>query len=284
MWVVSFYQYTFFHKMSVLQVTNIYVCRLSVYLSQLSVSFGPRFCPGGAVSKVVERCVLLPAQSWAQNRSISYHGKHNEICAYQHFVTVSELEYIKSSPYFFAGVHANLGPSGIHCSTSRAEYPAFCASLDSREATDEDVQASISTGHNCCMCGFTKEGTRLLVQGIPCSGRTTTGVHICVLWGGCGAVSSTFCRHNICEYQSISYIRFAPRFAPSQWETALLCNDVSHWLDANLESTLIHVYGNTNGFVTLRFPLSLLYHQFLSSTWNSTLAAITGTRILMLDL
>ena len=28
------------------------------------------------------------------------------------------------------------------------------------------------------------------------------------------------------------------RFAPSQWETALLCNDVSHWLDASLESAL----------------------------------------------
>ena len=28
------------------------------------------------------------------------------------------------------------------------------------------------------------------------------------------------------------------RFAPSQWETALLCNDVSHWLDTNLESAL----------------------------------------------
>ena len=27
-------------------------------------------------------------------------------------------------------------------------------------------------------------------------------------------------------------------FAPSQWETALLCNDVSHWLSANLETTL----------------------------------------------
>ena len=26
------------------------------------------------------------------------------------------------------------------------------------------------------------------------------------------------------------------RFAPSQWEMALLCNDVSHWLGANLES------------------------------------------------
>ena len=28
------------------------------------------------------------------------------------------------------------------------------------------------------------------------------------------------------------------RFAPSQWETALLCNAVSHWLGANLESAL----------------------------------------------
>ena len=29
------------------------------------------------------------------------------------------------------------------------------------------------------------------------------------------------------------------RFAPSQWETALLCNNVSHWLGANLESALL---------------------------------------------
>ena len=28
------------------------------------------------------------------------------------------------------------------------------------------------------------------------------------------------------------------RFVPSQWETALLCNDVSHWLGANLELAL----------------------------------------------
>ena len=28
------------------------------------------------------------------------------------------------------------------------------------------------------------------------------------------------------------------RFAPSQWETALLCNDVSHWWGAGLESAL----------------------------------------------
>ena len=29
------------------------------------------------------------------------------------------------------------------------------------------------------------------------------------------------------------------RFAPSQWETVLLCNDVSNWLGTNLESALI---------------------------------------------
>ena len=28
------------------------------------------------------------------------------------------------------------------------------------------------------------------------------------------------------------------RFVPNQWETALLCNDVSHWLGTNLETTL----------------------------------------------
>ena len=30
------------------------------------------------------------------------------------------------------------------------------------------------------------------------------------------------------------------RFALSQWQTALLCNDVSHWLRASLESALIN--------------------------------------------
>ena len=33
-------------------------------------------------------------------------------------------------------------------------------------------------------------------------------------------------------------VRADSRFAPSQWETALLCNDVSHWLGASLESAL----------------------------------------------
>ena len=39
-------------------------------------------------------------------------------------------------------------------------------------------------------------------------------------------------------YLCHSYIRADSRFVPSQWETALLCNDVSHWLGASLESAL----------------------------------------------
>ena len=38
--------------------------------------------------------------------------------------------------------------------------------------------------------------------------------------------------------QKYHYHRADSRLAPSQWETSLLCNDVSHWLGANLESAL----------------------------------------------
>ena len=34
------------------------------------------------------------------------------------------------------------------------------------------------------------------------------------------------------------HARDGSRFVPSQWEKALLCNDVSHWLGASLESAL----------------------------------------------
>ena len=36
-----------------------------------------------------------------------------------------------------------------------------------------------------------------------------------------------------------SVIKAGSRFVPNQWETSLLCNDVSHWLGANLESALV---------------------------------------------
>ena len=38
------------------------------------------------------------------------------------------------------------------------------------------------------------------------------------------------------------YSRADSRFASSQWETVLLCNDVSHWLGANLEPALYSIF------------------------------------------
>ena len=38
----------------------------------------------------------------------------------------------------------------------------------------------------------------------------------------------------------IYIIRADSRFMPSQWEMALLCNDISHWLGTNLESALYY--------------------------------------------
>ena len=49
------------------------------------------------------------------------------------------------------------------------------------------------------------------------------------------------------------YIRADSRFAPSQWETALQSNAVSHWLGANLESALY-----MHSFVMLCFVVAIV--------------------------
>ena len=54
-------------------------------------------------------------------------------------------------------------------------------------------------------------------------------------------------------HQQPYYCRADYRFAPSQWETALLCNDVSHWMGANLESIKM---------VPLLDPLHMLFSSF----------------------
>ena len=58
----------------------------------------------------------------------------------------------------------------------------------------------------------------------------------------------------------ITIRRADSRFASSQWETALLCNDVSHWLDANLESALSEIKEHISDFVYL------IYYPHLTST------------------
>ena len=53
----------------------------------------------------------------------------------------------------------------------------------------------------------------------------------------------------------ISNYRADSRFAPSQWETALLCNDVSHWLGASLESHLNYIPNYYVGCNYLSMPI-----------------------------
>ena len=45
--------------------------------------------------------------------------------------------------------------------------------------------------------------------------------------------------HWLVNQLCMTYLNMADsRFAPCQWEAALLCNDVSHWLGASLELVL----------------------------------------------
>ena len=48
---------------------------------------------------------------------------------------------------------------------------------------------------------------------------------------------------------------FHVMFAPSQWETVLLCNDIPHWLGANLKSAL-SFHNTDNGFTSHHFNFS----------------------------
>ena len=86
-----------------------------------------------------------------------------------------------------------------------------------------------------------------LISCVYCSPGTNKpygqGLGCCWLLPPC--YSLVFRYHCVCWHMAykIWLIRYADyraysRFAPSQWETALLCNTVSHWLGASLESGL----------------------------------------------
>ena len=53
-----------------------------------------------------------------------------------------------------------------------------------------------------------------------------------------GLVSLIYIMTNSSYFPTGTYIRAHSRFAPSQWETSLQSNTLSHWLGTNLESAL----------------------------------------------
>ena len=77
----------------------------------------------------------------------------------------------------------------------------------------------------------------------------------------CGFVCHVVAMHLICD-RLILFIwtngRTDSKFAPSQWEAALLYNDVSHWLGVNLESALN--YGRHIVTVAIAIPHANIHH------------------------
>ena len=82
--------------------------------------------------------------------------------------------------------------------------------------------------------------------------------------------------YNAGFHVTIWYIcRADSRFVPSQWETALLCNSVSHWLGANVKSALYmvpwafiegHSHKNKGSFMNTF--LALLHQSIIHSYWR----------------
>ena len=73
----------------------------------------------------------------------------------------------------------------------------------------------------------------------------------------CDYTNSPRTKTSPCKHCPIEiYSRADSRFTPSQWEITLLCNDLSHWLGASLESTLYSLFA-CHGSITSqiwRFP------------------------------
>ena len=74
------------------------------------------------------------------------------------------------------------------------------------------------------------------------------------------------------SYQEQHFYRADSRFAPSQWETALHCNNVSHWLGASLESALflhpikllqVYISDNTVCWLDCSSHISVIFSLFL---------------------
>ena len=99
------------------------------------------------------------------------------------------------------------------------------------------------------------------------------GIHWCPLMKG-------VCQHG---HPIIKWAvrRADSRFAPSQWETALLCNDVSHWLGANLEtapSSDLTKYLGTNNKHRNNGCRDLVPHcawRFSHVHWNENFVILT---------
>ena len=99
-------------------------------------------------------------------------------------------------------------------------------------------------------------------------------------------------RRNVFGLFSLSGHRAGSRFAPSQWETPLQSNAVSHWLGANLESALWHIeppntHVSTLGWLispwtnvhrSLRRHFQIHFHEWKVSYFYSNFTVVCSER------
>ena len=113
-----------------------------------------------------------------------------------------------------------------------------------------------------------------------------------------GSVKRIFQLHCLFSFKWSHGHRADSRFAPRQWKTALLCNDVSHWLGASLESTVWSIWRlrmGTLSALTLQWrhiapwcvvspaiPLSV--QLFVRTAKKTPKLRVTGSLWLLVDL
>ena len=71
--------------------------------------------------------------------------------------------------------------------------------------------------------------------------------------------------NSLVDDREVDTSRADSRFAPGQWETALLFNDASHWLGASLKSALLLNFCVCDGVL---FPEMMSEHKNESRTLN----------------
>ena len=69
------------------------------------------------------------------------------------------------------------------------------------------------------------------------------------------------------DFNSHGDYRSNSRFAPSQWETSLQSNAVSHWQGANLQSTLDYIQEDHNS-VDLQLVVFMIQQYMMCMPWS----------------
>ena len=149
---------------------------------------------------------MLSVQAWRENKLHAFQNKTKNIanCMYLHVLRLKAINQALFSDICLFS----------YCNTLRPQQNGWNFA--------DSIFKFIYWYENCCVLIHI-----LLPLGIGSIGKV-----LLLLWSILSFYTSTpWSSHHLAS-------RADSRCAPSQWETALLCNDIYHWLGASLESAL----------------------------------------------